>query len=678
MSEIHFTPPQPQDRGLFFRDLLCFDKTTPADAAKYLLGQPITPSIHSGLVFQAAVNTVYEGLLERLVLPCLSDSTGFSFAALATSDFTNPTASGDLPSFIQPTPSFSEAAKRNQPSFASSRANGDAVYLSLVRWIDFVQNTFDFLKDTRPYAIPETTTKVFPPCVYEEPGDEEAEPPILPHKRYNTTEWAKTLDLSDGQPMCAREMLGYADTVAEAFRALMVTLQMDAASVTMPTGALTLFKPGGAVKTAFPDWNPDPLIATFPNGEDSDQVPPDLFRASLDILWACQAVLGHMATTFAKIPIKLHFLHEDKTITRISTLTPEGYVNYGTATTTVKDYPENPDLTLNPPPDHLIFRREMSAGSEIVVPQYGMGIVLVADASSFGEYWYPVRPDTSQETGSFPVRIPSVDFLRNNFSILTGSCLRFWNSMTADARVDITQTATVRKPKSTYYSAITAPYPNSILQNQNPPYYENHKCLIGAKREPYENRYDIYHRLVRGDEKEAPLALGACVNKLLSQENLRLTGFDLTAQDFPDLSGVRLGIEWDEDFLAHYATLTEGRIDIYGGPPTGIPQPGFVYFDQNANGIWKNMFVLAADIVTKDGRVLTYGQDAEFNLATDEVDHYINQRMFLCHLFTATHMFDGVVSGLPSATSEQELITPSKEAMLGIDWNWKSLPTQMK
>ncbi len=277
----------PTKYDAFFRNVTGINTATKEEAAKYLIGNSFAPSLRDTHAFRLALLIMFEGLLERAVIPYYTASSANDLRQV---DLQNYNALGsDLSSCFK--------------SYLSRTGNGGEDYITWNRWKALITDTWKLTQITKAKTSGGAT--IYPLLTH----------PALRGTLSNIsatigTDWSSsstplTVNLTDANYQLPASALIFGvgenacDTIKTALQVLGITVSDKSSSV--PAG-YPFFKAGGYLQAAFSAWDTtkfiDGLKATknteTTDFRDFDATP----RLNLDVFWACQVALGYMAENF--------------------------------------------------------------------------------------------------------------------------------------------------------------------------------------------------------------------------------------------------------------------------------------------------------------------------------------------------------------------------------------------
>jgi len=300
-----FSAPLAADRGKFFSAALPqFTAATPASAQTVLLPRPQTGafSIRNTAHVHAAIATVIEGVLERVVVPYQSGTGALSLAVDLKGNSGQQGAANLLQGYLQE--ALRTVAGRNR--LAEIRRN-----LPADHWAALSVAAYGVLESMNSVALTVggDTVVVYPPCA----------PSPWIGSGFRTTTWrsAPQIDLGGDVRSCVCALRGLNNAIVDALDSVAALV---GASVVPWTPDVTY---ENAIANADDVWSPMQLLAVW------DYMPTT--RACLDILWFCQAVCGLVDANFADVPVVWTHPTTTTTVEHTFTIAPDGTVSTPTS-----------------------------------------------------------------------------------------------------------------------------------------------------------------------------------------------------------------------------------------------------------------------------------------------------------------------------------------------------------
>ncbi len=315
---ITFTPPKAEDRGLFFKDLLAYRLATPEDAAKYLLGSDRTDFLLPTPAFHAACHQVYEGLLERLVIPCLNGhnfDADWELTKLQDLDLSAFSLKEGLSRY------FADPTLRNN-------ITADAT-IAVNRWVALLKEVFTF---GVWYLGSRYHTEISRPCLPE--GITVGDQQFYGFQQRNGwfPEDSASITIGTRYPLNLSSLLAagnaYNDTALSLVHSDWVSDSGSYMWYYEPTYGLLWDVLAANVQGV--DWTH--LRQLINNAEELPATP----RRVLDLLWACQALLGLFDSTFIPFSGEASIPAETTRISRFYTIPFDGMSTFETTTKTTQ------------------------------------------------------------------------------------------------------------------------------------------------------------------------------------------------------------------------------------------------------------------------------------------------------------------------------------------------------
>lgn len=273
MGDMYFNAPSQQNRGLFFPNLSCFEKSTPEESMMYLLkgtsgsSSIYDLSLHPCEAWYAAIHTVIEGLLERCHIPV---SKVASLDELKTVNITGYNSVGSI------SETLSDNNKRNINISSVERSSMSN------RWRDLFNNVFSFL-----YSVnTEDGCKCTPFYCEKHNGG------------FKTTNWNYYFDFTNNNQLsfAFKYRNKQNDDVLNYITSYLLGGRNYTFVIPQTVGSQKVFSDDGAVSTAVDEWNGDKIRTLI--GKTASGFGNVCYRTIVDLLWCCQAVLGRMFSSY--------------------------------------------------------------------------------------------------------------------------------------------------------------------------------------------------------------------------------------------------------------------------------------------------------------------------------------------------------------------------------------------
>ncbi len=328
MALLHFTAPSGNYRGLWFPNLKVFQETSPADAQQCLLsGARASHLLHNHPRLLAAVHAVFEGFLERFIMP-------FQISKNTWQDLFNLTLHYPWrdPGDFTKLHTLIEGYYTGAPTefMPAARRNDGYDHPMKVRWVEFLHclwylvdglcsTSFVRVNPFEDQCEEDNYLAISEMCV---PRGVRLSDIMEDDREHYYTGFATTgfreytaetpfIIRENCQPTLSGTMNYYSergDTTVNWVYQLLTALGATHVDQTLkiPSGHFGgWMRPDGPLDRADTLWD----------GTRGKIVPSGTRRLNLDCLWTMQAVLGYMVTNFAKGAAKWRFKNETTTRT---------------------------------------------------------------------------------------------------------------------------------------------------------------------------------------------------------------------------------------------------------------------------------------------------------------------------------------------------------------------------
>lgn len=580
-------------RGLFFKNLDCYDYSTTQDESSYLLGNHFAPPLRPTNASYAAITQVIEGLIERCIIPCLS---GTASSQIQIDSLIDLDLDGIVcPSLIKLDSAFSSSEERNN----NSTANRSTM---LNRWYALIEDTNKLISSLVPYVKNNNLT-VYPPSQ-----------DLKYNGGYVDNGWSSSIDLSNGEATCARDILGLDDVVANTIKDILILLGMNESFITLPSGSLKLFKTNGTIQTVGGVWDTQKFINNL-NLQNKNEIPTSQ-RAVLDLLWSSQTVLGNCLSNWAKMTFTAGTPYEQKRKVKSLSLNVDG-----TYTETDSENTINQGVKYN----SLYVEKSNYFSSNISEPY----LYLKVDATStYYSEWFRKRESGEAYTRTVPMP-PLSSFVID------------WDKYDTTYSVTLANQLTLPKSSSQFqdlYTSLNENYPSDDAISKG--YVNRIKSLVFAKDNiSTSGRF----RIVDGSVVEN-----------LSSKNAIIAAMNNLLQSFMNEDG--------------NATIPE--VSFTTSPMS------FQFLEEFENGYPSTATLYFYGQYPMSAEFEVNGQTYYITLNTQVVNNEIADKTLYFNN-TGGEVFATVTPPSVSLTPYEGKVADvsiSDTTMVGIDWNWKSLP----